>query len=406
MNVDQGAIRTRSKAFSIYRCGVLSALLAAVWGASVAGTKPPSLIDGHVTLERLARFTDCVPMAHSRALNRLVFACTPGSIVIISTDTGKVEAIKAQMSGEQPFIDRSGQSLFLYYPGGADRLAIREVDVLAKRFFDRSILVEPGFTYSSIYLNPRDRCVAVGLVAKGSGEAVIKVYEYEPRDHTPLRVGGKARIEVEQGQNVRVFGGPNNNSLACVRDRSGELVLFSSRFESDLQPGKPGGVLFRITPQEERVIQRGSGLLEFFQPKLAPQIFARDGVSRGLMQINTDTGDIRVIGADVEGLWEDYDPLTQTGVVTTPHAFDARTGLGPIHRICLATLLGCVAGQPTLTTYGDLFSPSVSNGWLGDGFITMSSGNLHIERPGDGRKNVSRDSEAYWLSVAGTGSPQ
>ena len=382
---------------TVVRIGVMSIFASFVWGCGVVLGKEANLVDGHFNLKTLAGFSDCAPMAHSKELNKLVYACTPGSIVIVSTDTGKVDAIGAAMSGEQPFIHRQGDGLFLYFPGGADRLAIREVDVQAKRIFDRSIIVEPGFTYSSIYLNPLDRCMAIGLVAGDSGQAVIKVYDYEPRDHTPLRVGGQGLIEVSEGQSVRVFGGPNSNRLACVRSRSGELVLFSSRFESDLQPGKAGGVIFRITSHDEKVIYRGKGLMEFFQPKLASHIFARDGVSRGLMQIDTDTGVVGVIGAGVAGLWEDYDPLTRTGVVTMPRPVDVSADVGPAHRICLAGIDGCLTGRPVVVTHGDLFTPSASSGWLGDGFIVTSSGNLQIDRSKAGADQSTTDSESYWF---------
>jgi hypothetical protein len=379
---------------------MISIFVFLVWGCGVVLSKEANLVDGHVNLKSLAGFSDCVPMAHSKELDKLVYACTPGSIVIVSTNTGKVDAIDAAMSGEQPFIHRQGDNLFLYFPGGGDRLAIREVDVQARRIFDRSIIVEPGFTYSSIYLNPRDRCMAVGLVAGGSGQAVVKVYDYEPRDRAPLRVGGRGLIEVVEGQSVRVFGGPNNNRLACVRSKSGELILFSSRFESDLRPGKAGGVILKVTSEGEAIIHRGENFMEFLQPKLAPYIFARDGVSPGLMQINTETGEVGIVGDGVEGVWEDYDPLTRTGVVTA--ALQADAGANAMRaaprRICLADLTGCLESHPVLATHGDLFTPSVSNGWLGDGFIATSSSNLQVDRPAmDGVNRAVPDTEAYWF---------
>ena len=399
MREDQRLGCSKWNALTVIRIGVMSILVSLMWGCGVVFSKEANLVDGYVNLKTLAGLSDCVPMANSKELNKLVYACTPGSIVIVSTDTGKVDAIDSAMSGEQPFVHRKGDGLFLYFPGGADRLAIREVDVQAKRIFDRSIIVDPGFTYSSIYLNPRDRCMAIGLVASGSGQAVIKVYDYEPRDRRPLRVGGQGLIEVSEGQSVRVFGGPNNNRLACVRSKSGELALFVSRFESDLRSGVAGGVIFRITPHDEKVVYRGKSFVEFFQPKLAPQIFARDGVSRGLMQIDTDTGEISVIGASVDGLWEDYDPLTRTGVISiAPKAGpNGASGRDDFHRICLAGLTGCLKGRPVLATSGDLFTPSASNGWLGDGFIATSSGNLRVIFSAEGSNRPVPDSESYWF---------
>jgi hypothetical protein len=382
------------------RIGVVSILVSLMWGCGVVLSKEANLVDGYLKLKGVVGFEDCVAMSHSKKLKKLVYACSPGSVVIISTDTGNVDTIDAVMSGEQPFVYRQGDGLFLYFPGGGDRLAIREIDVEEKRVFDRPILVKPGFTYSSIYLNPRDRCMAVGLVADGSGQAVIKVYDYEPRDRTPLRVGGRGLIEVMEGQSVRVFGGPNNNRLACVRSKSGELILFSSRFESDLRPGKAGGVILRVTSEGEAIIHRGENFMEFLQPKLAPYIFARDGLLPGLMQINTETGEVGIVGDGVEGVWEDYDPLTRTGVVTAALQADAgaNAGRAASRRICLADLTGCLEGHPVLATHGDLFTPSVSNGWLGDGFIATSSSNLQVDRPAvEGVNRTVPDTQSYWF---------
>lgn len=368
-----------------------------VWGCGVVMGKEMNLVDGHAIVARSDELADCAIMAHSKALSRIVAACSPGKIKIIATDTGKIDTINAPMGGEQPFVHRSGDDMLLYFPGGGDAPAIREIDVKAATLFDRPIVIEDGFSYANISLNPRDRCLVVSLY-RGSAPrraGVLKVYDYEPRDRTPIKVGGEGLIEVDDGPDVMNLGAPNHSRVACVRNAAGELSLFTSAFEGE--PGKGSWVISRITAREREVVHRGATRQKFLQPKLAPYIFARDDISRGLLQVDTDKAEVRRIGEKAEGGWEDFDPATRTGLIATP--VNRKPDASPVggmgsHRFCVADLDGCLDGGVVLTTPDDLFAPSASNGWLGDGFVSTANGGVRIQRSG---ADLTAQSFNYWF---------
>lgn len=381
----------------IASASAVAILCSLVWGAGVVVAGETALVGGYATVPWSDELHDCAIMAHSKALNRIIAACSLGKIKIVATDTGKVKTIDAPMVAQQPFIHRPGEDMLLYLPSNGPQPVIREIDFRAATLFDRPVVVEGGFSYANMTLNPRDRCLVVNLY-RGSGArraGVLEVHDYEPRDRTPLKVGAGAAIEMDDGPDVMGMGSPNHARAVCVRNAAGELSLFTNAFEGE--PGKGEWVMRRTTARGNGVVLRSATRMKFFQPKLAPYIFARDDITRGLLQIDTDTAEVRRIGEKVDGGWEDFDPSTRIGLVATPVRREPGStsvgGMGP-HRFCLADLEGCLAGGTVLTTAGDLFAPSASNGWLGDGFISAASGWMLSGGQGGDPNPPSRN---YWF---------
>ncbi|MBI1686260.1 hypothetical protein [Caulobacter hibisci] len=373
--------------------GASGALLAAC--ATTTGDWADQL-DGRARIANLGEYVDCVIVAHSATLEKVLFTCTPGVVVIVSTDTGARTVLKLSMMPEQPFVHRDGKDELLYFPGGGDAPAIREIDLGAGTVFDRPMIVPQGFHLMSVYLNPRDRCLVASLVAQGPWpqSGVLRAYDYDPRGRTPVRLDAPGVIEVSQGKNPRNTGAPNIGGLICVRDKAERMTLLLTQFEQDDRPGAIGTRITRVTATEQRVIHRASELLQFFQPKLAPYVYARNGIFPGMLKIDVDTGAVTTIGDKVDGAWEDFDPQTGLGMVSS------KADKGH-YRICLADLNGC---RRSVWANTQLFTGSVSNGWLGDGFIAMSSNAIYLE-PFPAQGPPGRRVWHYWFETPDADSP-
>ncbi|MFT4254329.1 MAG: hypothetical protein QM608_17830 [Caulobacter sp.] len=349
-------------------------------------------LDGRARIVNLGEYVDCVAIAHSAALEKVLFTCTPGVVVIVSTDTGARTVLKLSMMPEQPFVHRDGKDELLYFPGGGDAPAIREIDLVAGTVFDRPMIVPQGHRLMSVYLNPRDRCMVASLATTGPWPwtGVLKAYDYDPRGRTPVRLDAPGVIEVSQGINPRNTGSPNVGGLICVRDKTERMTLLLTQFEQDDRPGAIGTRITRVTTAERRVIHRSAEILQFFQPKLAPYVYARNDILPGMLRIDVDTGEVTTIGDKVDGVWEDFDPQTGLGMVSS------KADRGN-YRICLADLNGC---RRSVWANTRLSAGSVSNGWLGDGFIAMSSNAIYLD-PFPAQGPPGRRVWHYWFETPG-----
>jgi len=344
----------------------IAVLTAAGLLAACATVEEPraNLLDGRAVIKDLRGDIACWPLAQAKTLEKVLFGCSDGVILIATAGTGAWKVLGRPAELLQPFVHRDGHDTLLYFAGNSiTGSTIREIDLRAETQFQRPMIVPDGFSLMSAYLNPRDRCLVASLIVKQPWPwtGVLRVYDYDPRGRTPVRLDGPSVIEVSQGDDPRHVGAPNSGGAICVRDRTGQIVLLRNQFNSDDQPDAIGARITRVTATDARVIYRGGESMQFLQPKLAPYVYARNGVSPGMLRIDVDTGEITTIGAGVDGWWVDFDPQAGVGVVSK--------SLGDVkQRICVADLNGC---RHSVRELHDLSAPSASNGWLGDGFITM-----------------------------------
>ncbi len=159
----------------------IAVLTAAGLLAACATVEEPraNLLDGRAVIKDLRGDIACWPLAQAKTLEKVLFGCSDGVILIATAGTGAWKVLGRPAELLQPFVHRDGHDTLLYFAGNSiTGSTIREIDLRAETQFQRPMIVPDGFSLMSAYLNPRDRCLVASLIVKQPWPwtGVLRVY--------------------------------------------------------------------------------------------------------------------------------------------------------------------------------------------------------------------------------------
>jgi hypothetical protein len=357
-------------------------------------------IDGYYTLDFDDLKEDCRVIAHSKRLNRLVFICVKGVVRIVNIQTGEHKLIHGMnmILDADPTVLETSDNMYLHWFGETPRAVLRQIDVMNATVFDRELNfvgTEGPEKLRGVQMNPEDGLIALGIntsALRPFETNLVRVYSYDPLSKAPLTLGDSS--ELEYRYDGLGLGGRHGSGFSVSRNSRGEPVIFFNYFYGLEKPGGLGQIIKRVSKSGSKNLREAGGNellvanvgVGFLSSQNGPFVYATDRTKRGVIEINTDTDEVRRLGGTKDVFWEDYDPQTRRGIRALmkdrndPSKIYKGEGseiLGgsSLYEICLADIdtAECIGGAPVLkgSFSGMVGSRDRSGGFILRGFTLV-----------------------------------